>query len=67
LIALKNIRKDPEEIKDIVKSPQTLLTILFLAYVGLLVVTFAQFGTHMLFSWLGSILDDRKENKSDHG
>jgi len=37
------------------------------AYVGLLVVTFAQFGTHMLLSWLGSILDDRKENKSDHG
>jgi hypothetical protein len=67
LVALKNIRKDPEEIKSIVKSPQTLLTVLFLAYVGLLVVTFIQFGTHMLFSWLGSILDDRKESGSDHG
>jgi hypothetical protein len=31
-----------------------------------LVVTFAQFGTHMLLSWLGSILDDRKGKESGH-
>jgi len=59
-------KKDFGEVKNIVKSPQTLLTVLFLAYVGLLVVTFAQFGTHMLLSWLGSILDDRKGGGSGH-
>lgn len=67
-LALLNIRKDPGQIKSIIKSPQIILTILFVAYVGILVMTFAQFGTHMLFSWLGTILDERKEGKeSEHG
>jgi len=67
MVALLNIRKDPGQVESIIKSPQIILTILFVMYVGILVITFAQFGTHMLLSWLGTLLDERKGGKeSEH-
>ncbi|ODS33862.1 MAG: putative formate dehydrogenase cytochrome b subunit [Candidatus Scalindua rubra] len=66
LVALKNIRKDPGQIESIVKSPQIILTILFVIYIGLLLMTFTQFGAHTLLSWLGTILDERKGKESEH-
>ena len=68
LVALKNIRKDPEQINNIITSPQIILTAIFLIYIGILVQTFAGFGMHSLLTWLGTILDERKEGKeSEHG
>jgi hypothetical protein len=68
LIALKNIRKDPEQIKSIFKSPQIIITITFILYIGILIQTFAGFGMHSLLIWFGTALDARKEGKeSGHG
>ncbi len=68
LIALKNIRKDPEQIKGIFKSPQIIITITFILYIGILIQTFAGFGMHSLLTWFGTVLDARKEGKeSGHG
>lgn len=68
VVALKNIRKDPSQIKSIIRSPQIILTVLFVAYVGILVITFSKFGLHTLLTWLGVILDERKGRKeSEHG
>ncbi len=64
--AILNIRKDPEQIWSIIKSPQIILTILFLMYIGILLQTFAGFGMHSLLSWLGTILDERKGKDSKH-
>jgi len=66
MAALLNIRKDRGKASSIIKSPQTILTILFVMYVGILVITFVQFGTHMLLSWLGTLLDERKGKESEH-
>jgi hypothetical protein len=68
LLALKNYRKDPEQIKGILKSPQTIITIVFVMYIGILVMTFSGFSMHSLLIWFGTILDERKEGKeSGHG
>ena len=66
VVGLLNVRKDPGQFGSIIKSPQIILTILFVMYVGILVITFAQFGTHMLLSWLGTLLDERKGKDSKH-
>jgi hypothetical protein len=68
VLALKNFRKDPGQIKGILKSPQTIITIVFIAYIGILLQTFAGFGMHSLLIWFGTVLDERKEGKeSGHG
>ncbi|MDR4498569.1 MAG: hypothetical protein MRK02_11720 [Candidatus Scalindua sp.] len=64
--AVKDIRKDPERISGIVKSPQMIITILFVVYVGILVMTFSGFGMHSVLTWLSTILDERKGKESKH-
>ncbi|MCP5002731.1 MAG: hypothetical protein GY941_02080 [Planctomycetes bacterium] len=64
--AVKDIRKDREKIEGIVKSPQLLITVLFLMYVGILVMTFSGFGMHSVLTWLGTIMDERKGKESKH-
>ncbi len=65
--AVKEVRQDREKIAGIVKSPQTLITVLFVMYVGILVMTFSGFGMHSVLTWLGTILDERKGKESKHG
>ncbi|MDR4504019.1 MAG: hypothetical protein MRK01_04400 [Candidatus Scalindua sp.] len=65
--AVKDIRSDREKVAGLVKSPQTLITILFVMYVGILVMTFSGFGMHSVLTWLATILDERKGKESKHG
>ncbi|MFQ5965464.1 MAG: hypothetical protein ACE5KZ_14400 [Candidatus Scalinduaceae bacterium] len=67
LLAVKNIRKEPEQIESIVKSPQIILTIVFIMYMGILVMTFSGFGLHSILTWFSTILDERKGKENEHG
>lgn len=58
--ALKDIRKDPQKIKNIGKDPQTILFIVFVGYIGLLSAIFSTFGLHSLLTWFRTIMDERK-------
>ncbi len=60
LHALKNVRNDPENFKKVLKNPQTILCIVFIAYMGILGFTFSSFGLHSLLSWFATVRDERR-------
>lgn len=60
LAALKNARSDPENLKNLIKNPQTILCIVFVMYVGILAFTFSSFGLHSLLSWFAVARDEHK-------
>lgn len=60
LAALKNVRSDPENLKNLLKNPQTILCIVFVMYVGILAFTFSSFGLHSLLSWFAVARDEHK-------
>jgi hypothetical protein len=60
LAALKNARSDPENLKNLLKNPQTILCIVFVMYVGILAFTFSSFGLHSLLSWFAVARDEHK-------
>ncbi|MDR4509869.1 MAG: hypothetical protein MRJ65_16820 [Candidatus Brocadiaceae bacterium] len=65
-IALKSARQDPGSLKKIIKDPQVVLCIVFVAYIGILTMTFAKFGLHALLGWLSTIRDElRRKEGSD--
>ncbi|MBM4055806.1 MAG: hypothetical protein FJ264_14325 [Planctomycetes bacterium] len=66
LAAVKNYRKDPEALKKMVKNPQTILCIVFVAYLGILAMTFTKFGLHSLLGWFATVRDEyRGKGHSD--
>jgi len=60
LAAAKDIRKDPENFKKVIKNPQTILCLVFIAYMGILGFTFAAFGSHCLLTWFATVRDERR-------
>ena len=60
LAALKNARSDPENLKNLLKNPQTILCIVFVMYVGILAFTFSAFGLHSLLSWFAVARDEHR-------
>jgi len=60
LVALKNARNDPENLKKVLKNPQTILCIVFVMYIGILAFTFSSFGLHSLLSWFAIARDEHK-------
>lgn len=60
LTALKNARNDPENLKKVLKNPQTILCIVFVMYIGILGFTFSSFGLHSLLTWFAIVRDERK-------
>lgn len=66
LSAIKNGRSDPENLKKVLKNPQTILCIVFVMYMGILGFTFSSFGLHSLLCWLAAIRDEyRRKGHSD--
>ncbi len=63
--AILHFRSNPEAVKDIGKNPQSSLLIVFVAYIGLLVMIFSKFGMHSLLIWLRTILDERNGKEGD--
>ncbi|OQZ04650.1 MAG: hypothetical protein B6D34_02570 [Candidatus Brocadia sp. UTAMX1] len=60
LTALKNARSNPEDLKNLIKSPQTILCLVFVAYIGILAFTFSSFGVHSLLCWFATVRDEYK-------
>ncbi len=60
LATLKNARNDPENLKKLIKNPQTILCIVFVMYIGILAFTFSTFGLHSLLTWLATVRDEFK-------
>lgn len=60
LAAVKNGRNDPENLKKVLKNPQTILCIVFVMYIGILAFTFSSFGLHSLLSWFATVRDEYK-------
>ncbi len=60
LTALKNARNDPENLKKVLKNPQTILCIVFVMYIGILGFTFSSFGLHSLLTWFATARDEHK-------
>ncbi|MDN3515220.1 MAG: hypothetical protein NG747_12585 [Candidatus Brocadia sp.] len=60
LAALKNARNDPENLKKVLKNPQTILCIVFVLYIGILGFTFSSFGLHSLLTWFATARDEHK-------
>jgi len=65
LAAIKNARSDPENLKKVIKNPQTILCIVFVMYVGILAFTFSSFGLHSLLSWFAVVRDEYR--RKEHG
>jgi nitrate/TMAO reductase-like tetraheme cytochrome c subunit len=65
LAAIKNARSDPGNLKTVIKSPQTILCIVFVMYVGILAFTFSAFGLHCLLSWFAVVRDEYR--RKEHG
>lgn len=68
LIAVRNARNDPENLKNVLKNPQTVLCLVFVMYIGILAFTFSSFGIHSLLSWFATVRDEcrRKEHDEEH-
>ncbi len=60
LAGLKNARSNPEDLKNLIKNPQTILCIVFVMYVGILAFTFSSFGVHSLLCWYATARDEYK-------
>ena len=60
LVALKHARQDPENLKNLLKNPQSVLCIVFVMYIGILAFTFSAFGLHSLLSWFATVRDEYK-------
>ena len=60
LAAIKNARNNPDNLKKVIKNPQTILCIVFVMYVGILAFTFSSFGLHSLLCWFAVVRDERK-------
>ncbi len=65
LAAIKNARNDPENLKKVVKNPQTILCVVFVMYIGILAFTFSSFGLHSLLSWFAVVRDEYR--RKEHG
>ncbi len=68
LTALKNARNDPENLKKVLKNPQTILCSVFVMYIGILAFTFSAFGLHSLLSWFAIARDEyKRKGHADEG
>lgn len=63
--SMMHIFSNPQGVKDIGKNPQTSLLIVYVAYLGLLVMIFSKFGLHALLTWFRTVLDERKGKDND--
>jgi hypothetical protein len=61
--AVKNARSDPENLKKVLKNPQTILCVVFVMYIGILAFTFSAFGMHSLLSWAAIVRDEYKKRR----
>ncbi|MCF6159629.1 MAG: hypothetical protein E3K32_13905 [wastewater metagenome] len=68
LAAIKNARNDPENLKNMLKNPQTILCVVFVMYIGILAFTFSSFGLHSLLTWFATVRDEcgRKGHDEEH-
>ena len=66
LVALKGARSNPENLKKIIKNPQTILCVVFVMYIGILAFTFSAFGLHSLLCWFAVVRDERRRKEHSH-
>lgn len=65
IATMSHFISNPQGVKNIGKDPQTSLLIVFVGYIGLLVMIFSKFGLHSLLTWFRTILDERNGKGKD--